>query len=245
MTGLPLDRPLIANQTEIANSDGAAGPSIPAIDYYQRVMSSYFETMGIPILQGRGFRVALMPRPADGSPSSTRRWRTPTGKGGIRSASSSALLRRRGNLVVHGDRRRQGRQAGGVDQPVGAEAYFLVDQLATDSPTTWVAFTPTTMHVVVRTTLPLATLAPTIARVVRDVDPSVPVPRLREMDEVFAESIRRPRLLAQLLAALRRSRCCSRPSAPTASSPTWWPNGAARSASAWRSVPGSARSLRS
>ena len=36
-------------------------------------------------------------------------------------------------------------------------------------------------------------------RVVRTVDPSVPVARLREMDEVFAESIRRPRLLAQLL----------------------------------------------
>jgi putative ABC transport system permease protein len=89
----------------------------------------------------------------------------------------------------------------GVDQPVGAEAYLLVDQLATDSPTTWVAISPTTMHVVVRTTLPLATLAPTIARVVRDVDPTVPVARLREMDGVFAESIRRPRLLAQLVGA--------------------------------------------
>jgi ABC-type antimicrobial peptide transport system permease subunit len=87
----------------------------------------------------------------------------------------------------------------GVDQPVGAEAYLLVDQLATDSPTTWVAFSPTTMHVVVRTTLPLTTLAPIIARVVRDSDPAVPVARLREMDEVFTESIGRPRLLAQLL----------------------------------------------
>ena len=60
---------------------------------------------------------------------------------------------------------------------------------------------PTTLHVVVRTTLPLATLAPTIARVVHDVDPAVPVARLRDMDEVFTESIRRPRLLAQLTGA--------------------------------------------
>jgi ABC-type lipoprotein release transport system permease subunit len=89
----------------------------------------------------------------------------------------------------------------GVDQPVGTEVYLLVDQLATDSPTTWVAIPPTTMHVVVRTTLPPATLAPTIARAVRDADPSVPVARLREMDEVFVESIQRPRLLAELLAA--------------------------------------------
>jgi len=90
---------------------------------------------------------------------------------------------------------------GGVDQPAGSEVYLLVDQLATDSPTTWVAFSPTMMHVVVRTTLPLAALAPTIARAVHEVNPAVPVAHLREMDEVFTESIRRPRLLAQLLAA--------------------------------------------
>ena len=89
----------------------------------------------------------------------------------------------------------------GVDQPVGTEVYLLVDQLATDSPTTWVAIPPTTMHIVVRTSLPRAALAPAIARVVRDADPSVPVARLREMDGVFVESIQRPRLLAQLLAA--------------------------------------------
>ena len=53
---------------------------------------------------------------------------------------------------------------------------------------------------IVRTTLPAAALAPAIARVVRDVDPSIPVAHLREMDEVFSESIQRPLLLAQLLA---------------------------------------------
>ena len=89
----------------------------------------------------------------------------------------------------------------GVDQPVRAEAYALVDQVSTDSITSFLSISPTTMHMVVRTTLPLAALAPTIARVVRDVDPAVPVARLREMDEVFTESIRRPRLLAQLAGA--------------------------------------------
>ena len=95
----------------------------------------------------------------------------------------------------------------GVDQTVRPEVYVLVDQVASDPvaqvetgpPMIWVAFSPTTMHVVARTTLPLATLAPAIARVVRDVDPTVPVARLREMDEVLNESIERPRLLAQLL----------------------------------------------
>ena len=57
------------------------------------------------------------------------------------------------------------------------------------------------MNVVLRTTLPLASLAPTIERVVRETDRTVPIVRLRDMDTVFAESIRRPRLLAHLLGA--------------------------------------------
>jgi ABC-type antimicrobial peptide transport system permease subunit len=44
-----------------------------------------------------------------------------------------------------------------------------------------------------------STLASTIESAVREADASVPVVRLREMDDVFAESVRRPRLLAQLL----------------------------------------------
>jgi ABC-type antimicrobial peptide transport system permease subunit len=56
------------------------------------------------------------------------------------------------------------------------------------------------MNVVLRTALSPAALARTIERVVREVDPRVPVVRLRDIEEVFAESIQRPRLLAQLLA---------------------------------------------
>jgi predicted permease len=201
MTGLPLDRPLDANQTEIANSTATSGPPVPTIDYYQRVMSSYFETMGIPILRGRGFqstdagsngRVAVV---NETLANTYWRGRNPIGQR-LRPCCGD-----RGNpwFTVIGVAKDA--KQGGVDQPADSEVYLLVDQLATDSPTTWVAFSPTTMHVVVRTTLPLAALAPTIARAVHDVDPAVPVAHLREMDEVFSESIRRPRLLAQLLAA--------------------------------------------
>jgi ABC-type antimicrobial peptide transport system permease subunit len=55
------------------------------------------------------------------------------------------------------------------------------------------------MNVVLRTRLPPATLRQTIEAAVREADPSVPIVRLREMEAVFDESIRRPRLLAQLL----------------------------------------------
>ena len=56
MTSLPLDRQFIPNQTEIANSTAPSEP-VPGVDY-QLVMSGSFETMGIPILQGRGFQAS-------------------------------------------------------------------------------------------------------------------------------------------------------------------------------------------
>jgi ABC-type antimicrobial peptide transport system permease subunit len=55
------------------------------------------------------------------------------------------------------------------------------------------------MNVVLRTPLAPEALAATIQRVAASLDPSLPVIRLRAMDDVFDEAIGRPRLLAQLL----------------------------------------------
>jgi ABC-type antimicrobial peptide transport system permease subunit len=55
------------------------------------------------------------------------------------------------------------------------------------------------MHVVVRTTAPFEETAPFIGDVVREIDPTVPIVRLREMDDVLQESIRRPRLLSHVI----------------------------------------------
>jgi putative ABC transport system permease protein len=191
MASMPLDRPLRANQTEMANST-APMASIAPIDY-QRVTSDIFETTGIPILRGRGFdandassRVAVVNETL-----ANRYWngRDPIGQ----------QLRPGGTmpwLTVVGVAK-DVKQVG-VDEPVGAEAYVLIDQVS-ETLTSFLSLSPTTMHVVVRTAQPLPALAPSVARVVRNIDPSVPVTRLREMDDVFAESIRRPRLLADLL----------------------------------------------
>jgi len=81
---------------------------------------------------------------------------------------------------------------GGVEKETGTELYVSLDQLAMAAPT---------MNVVLRTTLPPAALSRTLDRLVREVDPTVPIVRLRDMESVFAESIRRPKLLAQLLGA--------------------------------------------
>jgi ABC-type antimicrobial peptide transport system permease subunit len=74
---------------------------------------------------------------------------------------------------------------------------LLIDQMSLlPSPLT---NAPGTMNIVLRTTLPPASLRTQIESIVGEADPSVPLVRLRDMNGVFEESIRRPRLLAQLL----------------------------------------------
>ena len=92
---------------------------------------------------------------------------------------------------------------GGVDQKTGTELYFLAEQLAT------AGFPARNMNVVVRSALPAANPARRQSRrSCASPIPSLPMIRYRAMDEVFAESVSRPRLLAQLLAGLRAWRCC-------------------------------------
>jgi ABC-type antimicrobial peptide transport system permease subunit len=88
---------------------------------------------------------------------------------------------------------------GGVDRKTGTEMYFFIDQTANAPGPRSAA--PITMNVVLRTTLPPTALSQTIDKAVHDVDRAVPVVRLMNMEDVFAESIRRPRLLAQLVGA--------------------------------------------
>jgi len=196
MSGLPPNRPLNANDTDIDNYTAPREGPFENVDYYQNVMTDYFETMGIPIVEGRSFS------PTDAAST------------GMVAVVNETLVRTfwKG-LNPIGQRLRPccGDQVpwltvvgvakdvkqGGLDRKTGTELYFLVDQTAKAPPQ--FANAPGTMHVVLRTTLPPSTLSSTIESAVRDADASVPIVRLREMEDVFAESIRRPRLLAQLL----------------------------------------------
>jgi predicted permease len=196
MSGLPPTRQVNANDTEIDNYTAPPEGPFENVDYYQQVMTDYFETMGIPIVNGRSFA------PPDAASS------------GMVAVVNETLVRTFWkDLNPIGQRLRpccsdqipwftvvgvaKDVKQGGLDQKTGTELYFLVDQTSKAPPPANLA--PGTMNVVLRTTLPPATLSPTIESAVRAADASVPVVRLREMDAVFAESIRRPRLLAQLL----------------------------------------------
>ena len=84
---------------------------------------------------------------------------------------------------------------GGVDQKTGTELYFNFEQLATSAP----SFGVGTMNIVLRTTQPPERWRRRFMQAVRQLDPSLPIEKLRSMDDVFGEAIGRPRLLAQLL----------------------------------------------
>jgi ABC-type lipoprotein release transport system permease subunit len=79
---------------------------------------------------------------------------------------------------------------GGIDRKAGTEIYFSLDQRAR------LGTVIGTMHVVVRTTAPFDDTAPIIRDLAREIDPTIPIVGLREMDDVLQESLRRPRLLS-------------------------------------------------
>jgi predicted permease len=191
MTGLPPDRPLNANDTDI---DGYTAPPegpYENVDYYQGVMANYFETMGIPIVQGRSFE------PADAASSGrvaivnetlvNTFWK---GKNPIGQRLKPCCGDQNPWFTVVGVAKDV--KQGGIDQKAGTEFYQYIEQFPG---------APETVNVVLRTTLAPDSLAQTVERAVREAHRSVPVVRLQGMDGVFNESIRRPRLLAQLIGA--------------------------------------------
>ena len=195
MTGLPPNRPLNANDTDI---DGYTAPPegpYENVDYYQAVMSDYFDTMGIPIVQGRNFeradaassgRVAIV---NETMVNTFWKGKNPIGQR-LRPCCGDQIPW----FTVVGVAKDV--KQGGIDQKTGTEFYQFLDQFAGEGPGG-----PETMNLVLRTTMRPTALAQTIEGAVREVDRSVPVVRFQGMDDVFAESIRRPRLLAQLIGA--------------------------------------------
>jgi predicted permease len=197
MSGLPPNRPLNANDTDIGNYVAPPEGPFENVDYYQSVMTNYFETMGIPIVKGRSFDAtdaASGPVVIVNETLVNTFWkdRDPIGqtlKPGLAPFAQVPDFR---VIGVAKDVKQ-----GGVDKKTGTELYALIDQTAMlPAPIT---NAPGTLNIVMRTTLPPVTLRTSIEGAVREADASVPVVRLRNMDGVFEESIRRPRLLAQLL----------------------------------------------
>jgi predicted permease len=172
-----------------------------SVDYYQTVTDGYFEALRIPIVKGRSF---------------CRSDRA----GAPVAVVNETFVRTFWNGIDPIGRRVQPRfgdrtpwvtvigvaadvKQAGIDQPAGTELYFLLDQLPRIFPTIpgpqlgdW--WGDGSMDIMLRSTLPAATLQPAIAMALREADPSVPIIRLRSMDDVVRDSVRRPRMWMQL-----------------------------------------------
>jgi putative ABC transport system permease protein len=193
MTGLPPRRPVNANDTDLEAVPRVQGGPIHNIDYYNNVSFGYIDTLRVPLVAGRGFQesdvtggpVALI------NESLAKKFypnMDPLGRG-IRPASRQSPPPYARIVGIVKDLKQ-----GGVDAAAGTEVFFLADQ----APRIY-QFAPSSMNLAVRSTIPFETLAPLLRAAVADVDASLPIVRLRTMEEVFADTMQRPRFLAVLL----------------------------------------------
>jgi putative ABC transport system permease protein len=192
MTGLPPLRQVNANDTDFEGYSATADTPNENVDYYQTVTPEYVKTMGIGVVKGRDFSE------------------------GDRTGNPVVLVNETLASRFYPDQDPVGRRLrigfsdqspwytivgvlrdvkqGGVNEETGTEIYFLVDQFpAIKRPA------PRNMNIVLRSALPIESLAPQIRRIVQDMDATLPIVKLRTMDDVFGEAVSQPRLLAQLL----------------------------------------------
>jgi putative ABC transport system permease protein len=201
MIGLPPNRPIDANDTlfewmpKVPTGQNSPYPT-QNVDFYQAVTLGYTETMGIPVVRGRTFNAADVGGPPVVLVNETlaRRFftdfnRDPIGeriKPGYDYFTKEPWFTIVG--VVKDVKQR------GVDSPTGTELYALQDQMPQSG-----HFAYSEMNFVARTTTPVDGLAAPIRRIVHDLDARAPILKLQTMDEVFGESVARPKFLTLLL----------------------------------------------
>ena len=191
MTGLPPRRQVNANDTDFEGYTPTQGSPPANVDYYQWVTPSYVATMGIPVLEGRGFTetdVSGAPPVAMVNQTLAKLFypkASPIGRR-IRPSGATTWFTIVGVL--------KDVKQGGVEQKTGTELYFSYPQAPAAQ-----GFAPRNLNVVVRSRLTTQSLAPGIRQAVNALDPALPIVNLRSMEAVFSDSVSRPRFVAQLL----------------------------------------------
>jgi putative ABC transport system permease protein len=202
MSGLPPQRAVNANDTEIEGA--GTGPNDPAqnIDYYQNATIGYFDAMKLPLVKGRGFEssdVVGAPVVVVNEAMANRFYPKvdPIGRR-IRFCCGDSVgppTARVFNLWYNIIGVAKDVKQGGLDQPAGTEVYFNYEQGQRYN-----QYVPTQLNVVVRTSQSLAKIGPSITAIVRQMDPGLPIVQMRAMEDVFAGTVTRQRFLSTLLA---------------------------------------------
>jgi predicted permease len=200
MSELPPSHSVDANDTDfewipnMAARDSKSDYPAENVDYWQIVTPRYVETLGIPIVKGRGFTQGDVGGPPVVlvNEALARRFfkdRDPIGQrlkpGGGDEEPWFTVVGVLKDVKV-----------AGLDAPVGTELIMLGSQTAR---TPHLDLAPGNLNFVLRTTLPIQSLNGAIRETVGRLDASIPVAKLSTMDDVFTESVSRPRFLVWLL----------------------------------------------
>lgn len=199
VSGLPPQRQFNAIGTDVEDSTlpFEGGRLFYVVDYYQSVGVGAFETLGIPIVKGRPFQ----PADVGGGPVvvvnetfASKFW---PGLDPIGRRVRSRFGGETAWATVIGVARDV--KQGGIDQATGTEIYYLLDQIPRIFPQ-WVNgnWDSGGMKFVLRSSLAAAALQPAIAAAIQESDPTLPVIRLRAIEDVVRDSLRRPRMLTHL-----------------------------------------------
>jgi putative ABC transport system permease protein len=193
MTGLPPNRDVNANDVDFESYVAPKEGPFENVDYFQTVTLDYLSTMGIPIVEGRGFERTDV----TGGPvvlvNETLARTFFNGRSVLGQRVNPFLTNEPLLFTIVGVVRDV--KQGGMANKTGTELYFLSEQGPRLT-----GFAPRSMNVVIRSSLPPEALAGDIRKIVQALDPALPIVKLRSMDQVFTESAARPRFLAQLLA---------------------------------------------
>ena len=183
----PIRRPNV-NTTDIENFVQKPGGPVQEIDFYQVVSEDYFETMGIPLIEGRYFDS----HDTDGSQpvaivnQTMARMYWPNQSAVGRHLRSSNRFPYSTIIGVVGDVKNAG-----LDKPTGTELYFPFRQQQ--------GYGNGTSYLVLRSTQSAIGITNALRRELHDLEPAAPVSNVRSMEELISVSQSRPRFLTLLL----------------------------------------------
>ena len=174
--GLPIEATGMNGSSFAIESRPRAEKDVPPVTMYTVVSAGYFETVGIPIVAGRA------PSPDDGLSGRANVWVNQSfARRFLDDRAIGERIRLEDNWLeivgVVGDVK-----TFGLREDVRPMAYLPVG-----TPVRAVALD--VMQVVVRSTVPPSTLASALRAAVDRVDPSIPLMRIRTMDEIISGSL--------------------------------------------------------
>ena len=179
------------SDTQIEGFVPVEGGPVENVDFYQTVSKDYFKTLGIRLVEGRVFDE-----------------RDGTGAPDVVVINQTLARTFWGNNSPIGRRLRPGRGTNawctivgvvedvknhGLDKPTGTELYLSRGQTYTQGDRNFY------VYMAVRSQGNPSSVISTLRRELRDLDPSLPLARVRTMDEVVSAAQSRPRFLTLLL----------------------------------------------